>query len=354
MIGAPRGVIGAVVSALCGAAFLPLAVPALAKDAPLFQSDELLKLTIAGPIDDLVDARKHSKDSYDAVVILPGDDGQDIRLDITMRARGESRRTAFCQFPPLSIKFDKAQTKGTVFKGQKRLKLATHCGRSDRYQQLNYAEYTAYRIYDLVTPVSFRVRMAEIVYEDTDGHKPIVRRGFFIEDIDDVAKRNGLKEIEIQRPGKSQLDPPTLADYALFQYMISNLDWSVLADAGGEPCCHNGKLIGESETGILKPVPYDFDLTGFVNAPYALPPEQLPVHTVRQPYYRGFCSVNGEVPASLKKFQAARMAIFQLIEDSPYLDRSHKKYTARFIQRFYDVADDPDRIEDRILDHCNG
>ncbi len=326
--------------------------PAKAKDNPLFQSDELLKITISGQIDDLVDARKRSKDDYDGVVTVTGDNGMPVQLMVTMRARGESRRTEYCSFPPLSIKFDKDQTKGTVFKGQGRLKLATHCQPSDYYQQLNYLEYTAYKIYNLVTPVSFRVRMAEITYEDTEGHKPIVRRGFFIEDADDVGKRNGLKEIKIERPTLNQLGPASTIDFALFQFMISGLDWG-FDSPGDEHCCHNGKLIGESDTGIVKPIPYDFDLTGFVHAPYALPPEQLPaVRSVTQRYYRGFCWQNSEVPAALKRFQAARAAVFKLIDDSPYLDKSPKKNARKFIEKFYKIADDPKDVERDIMGHC--
>jgi hypothetical protein len=351
MNGLRRIQIGGVLSVIV-ATWIVVAAPARAKDEPLFQSDELLKVTITGPIDDLIDARKKSKDDYSGVVTVTGDNGMPVQLKVTMRARGISRRTEFCSFPPLSIKFDKDNTKGTVFKGQKRLKLATHCQPSDNYQQLNYLEYTAYKIYNLITPVSFRVRMAEITYQDTKGHKPITRRGFFIEDAGDVGKRNGLKEIEIERPKLTQLDPKATTDNALFQFMISGLDWSVLDNAGNEACCHNGKLIGESDTGIVKPIPYDFDLTGFVHAPYALPPEQLPVSSVMTPFFRGFCRHNTEVPAALKRFHDARATIFKLIADSPYLDNSRKKDATKFIEKFYDVADDPKQVEKKITGHC--
>jgi len=40
-------------------------------------------------------------------------------------------------------------------------------------------------------------------------------------------------------------------------------------------------------------MPYDFDMSGVVDAPYALVSaidnEKLPVNSVRQRYYRGFC-----------------------------------------------------------------
>ena len=37
------------------------------------------------------------------------------------------------------------------------------------------------------------------------------------------------------------------------------------------------------------PIPYDFDMSGLVNARYAAPPEHLPIRLVRTRFYRGLC-----------------------------------------------------------------
>ena len=158
--------------------------PAFSKNRPLFDSDAPLKLTISSKIDDLTDKRKHSKDPYDAVVIVTQDDGSTVSLNAKINARGESRRTVYCAFPPLSVEFtDKSQLKGTVFRGQKTLKLVTHCKPNKRFEEYTALEYLAYRIFDAVTPLSFGVRMAEVTYADTEGDKPFTQHGFVHWDI---------------------------------------------------------------------------------------------------------------------------------------------------------------------------
>ena len=110
-------------------------------------------------------------------------------------------------------------------------------------------EYSAYRLYNLLTPQSFRARLANIDYVDDSG-KPVVSRvGFFIEDFDDVARRNGM--VKPQTPDRipaAQLEPRGSARFAVFSYMIGNLDWSMRAGPAGEGCCHNGRLLASPQS----------------------------------------------------------------------------------------------------------
>ena len=58
----------------------------------------------------------------------------------------------------------------------------------------------------------------------------------------------------------------------IFQYLVGNGDWS-------HTHFHNVKLM---RVGFeYFPVPYDFDFTGFVDAPYATPPEGSGLDGVR-------------------------------------------------------------------------
>ena len=130
--------------------------------------------------------------------------------------------------------------------------------RTRGFQQKVLLEYAAYRLYNLITPLSFRARLANIDYRrrQTAGRTPR-RVGFFIEDFSDVAKRNGLDR---RHAGAlvplSQLDPAAGARFGLFEDMISNYDWSMRAGPAGEDCCHNARLAdgrrgGRSITGAL-------------------------------------------------------------------------------------------------------
>ena len=74
-------------------------------------------------------------------------------------------------------------TEGTIFEGQDKFRVVTHCRDRDEYEENVLEEYLAYRIYALLTEISFRVRLARITYGDctssdqmgqfpprTDGH----------------------------------------------------------------------------------------------------------------------------------------------------------------------------------------
>ncbi|MDX1397911.1 MAG: hypothetical protein R3204_05230, partial [Oceanospirillum sp.] len=55
-------------------------------------------------------------------------------LDLTVERRGIKRQDA-CRFPPIRLRFEKDVVKGTAFRGEKSLKMVTHCEKSDRFDQ---------------------------------------------------------------------------------------------------------------------------------------------------------------------------------------------------------------------------
>jgi hypothetical protein len=68
---------------------------------------------------------------------------------------------------------------------------------------------------------------------------------------------------------------------ALFQYMIGNTDWSIVRERNVT------LLLGED--GYQRPLPFDFDMSGLVNAHYAGPAPGLPIDDVTERFYLGFC-----------------------------------------------------------------
>ena len=181
---------------------------------------------------------------------------------------------------------------GSLFAGQRRLKLVTHCRAAESFQQVVLMEYATYKLYNQLTPMSIRARLAKIDYVATNGAPIVSRIGFFLEDIDDVARRNGLREAKMgSRIPVSSLSPVDSGRVGVFEYMIGNLDWAMQAGPAGDNCCHNTLPIGPGPSGLV-PVPYDWDFSGLVDAPYATPPDSINVTSVRQRRYRGFCRHN--------------------------------------------------------------
>ena len=300
---------------------------------PLFASDTPIQLRIQGPIGTLVSNRSESM--RPGTMVAEG-----VTYQVALSPRGITRRTSgVCDFPPLRITLTQPAPAGSLFQHQRRLKLVTHCKRSAEFQQKVLLEYAAYRLYNLMTPQSFRARLANIDYVDEAGRPYISRVGFFIEDFDDVAKRNDLRDAR-----QGSLVPLQLIDatsggrFAVFEYMISNYDWSMRAGPKGEECCHNGRLLAGAPGGFV-PVPYDFDFSGLVNAPYAGPPESVPVDSVRQRNYRGYCAHVAPARAAAAQAAAQRSAYLGLFATIPGLDAKNQARAASFIQGFFADVD---------------
>lgn len=295
---------------------------------PLFSSDAPIHVVLKGPFGLLASNRSEMPRPGSMTV-----DG--VTYPITLSPRGITRRTGdICDFPPLRVQLTQKAPDGSLFEHQRKLKLVTHCKRAESFQQKVLLEYSAYRLYNLMTPLSFRARLANIDYLDDSGRPYISRVGFFIEDFDDVAKRNGLRDARAPSlVPLEQIDPTASARFGIFEYMISNYDWSMRAATKGENCCHNGRLLAGA--GLYRPVPYDFDYSGLVDAPYAVPPEGFPIDNVRQRAYRGYCVHGAQAQAYAAQLSPRRAEFTGLFATIPGLDARNQAKAASYVQAFF-------------------
>lgn len=325
------------------------------KPPKLFDAGSVMKVTLTGPWKTV---KRNVKDDvmYPVKLSYTGADGQQQVLDVEVAPRGITRRLRVCKFPPLKIHFDKDKTKGTEFRGNKSLKLVTYCQVNTKYEQYYVKEFLVYRMYNLLTDYSFRVRPMIIEYKDSeDDDDSITRFSFLIEDVDDVAERNDFKELSIATTPYRKLDPVTISKFSLFQYMIGNLDWSATGGPKKDSCCHNARLIGvNNETLPRYGVPYDFDSSGLVDAHYASPPNGLKMRNIRQRLYRGFCAFNDELPQTAVLFNEKKAEILALFENNSYLNDRTRKTAISYIEGFYEILNDPKRFKRYITDKCRG
>jgi hypothetical protein len=267
---------------------------------PLFDGEGILDVVIRGPIQQIRRTAPLREDIHAAVLELRGERQE--THEIGLAARGITRRQRdVCTFPPLRIEFREPPGRNSLFAGQRRLKLVTHCRPPESFQDYILLEYAAYRLFNRISPHSVRVRLASITYVAEEGREPSVSRlGFFIEDVGRAARRNGMASVGAVRISPAQLSAAHAARLAVFQYMIGNLDWSLIAGPPGAGCCHNVRLVGadrRTASGLI-PIPYDFDHSGLVDAPYATPPPQIAVQSVRTRRYRRQISHNQAAPAA--------------------------------------------------------
>lgn len=320
---------------------------------PLFASDEPLRLTLKAPFGDLPRERREPEPSVQGALTLAGSAPE--TLAVTVAGRGKTRRSReTCAFPPLRIAFPGKPPETSLFAGQKSLKLVTHCQAARDHQRHLLLEYAAYRLYNVLTPASFRARLATIDYVEANGRPVISRLGFFVEDADDMARRNGLREQEITATiPASQLDPAAAARFALFQDMIGNLDWAMTAGPGGDKCCHNSRPVApKGATTQYIPVPYDFDYSGLVNAPYAVPPDSIRVSNVRVRRYRGFCLHNAELATEAARFLGLREQLLGEVRALPGLDGEDRADALRYLDQFFERVATPQAVAAQLQKSC--
>ena len=222
-----------------------------------------------------------------------------------------------------------------------------------RVEQTLLREYTTYRLLNLVTPTSHKVRLLRISY--VDGDKEIANElGFFIEDTDDAAHRVGMKEADTGTISPHALNKDRTAQLVLFHYMIGNTDWAMYTGPDPTDCCHNTKLMAAAKdsTTDFTPVAYDFDNSGLVDAPYAVPNPLLKIRNVRQRVYRGFCMLNSYVPAHVARFRELRPAFEGEINAIASLDAKSKADMLRYIAGFYEDIQDDAAVQKNLLGEC--
>ncbi len=313
------------------------AAPAAEPAKPLFADDQLINVTVRAPMSRLTSSEDRSR-IVDGSLATGAES-----LPVRLSPRGITRlRKETCQFPPLRVDFTGAPPALSLFAGQKRLKLVTHCRPAEAHQQFVLLEYATYRLYNQLTPNSFRARLAQVNYVDESGKPVTSRLGFFLEDLSDVARRNGLSEARVgARIPVASLNPADAARFAVFEYLISNLDWAMQAGPANDTCCHNSRLIAPPGSAALTTVPYDFDYSGFVDAPYAVPPEGIKVSSVKSRYYRGFCRHNADALKAAADIRAHQPAMLAVLQQIPQLKDGTRRKASAFLERsFADIATD--------------
>lgn len=325
--------------------------------APLFSDDAVLDVTIDAPMTTLMEMRPdeaYLKGSFG----FTDTDGTLKRVSLKLRTRGNYRRDPeHCDFAPIRLNLVKGEIKNTLFDGQDKLKLVTHCRTLEpEFQEHVFSEYLAYRMFQELTDISYGTRLLRVTYFDTQkGKDKTTRFGFVIEEDKDVAKRNDLEIVKVKRLSHEYHDPLRHALVDLFEFMIANTEYSLVNPEPGKNCCHNTEVLSETGGPPFISLPFDFDFSGLVDTPYAEPNTRYPIQTVRTRFYRGQCSANEVLPETIKLFQDRREALYQVIESiRPYsVSAARASRSAKdFIDAFFEIVDDPQAVREQLINKC--
>ncbi len=319
------------------------------KKAAFWEDQSILNLTLTANFGQFrKDARSRDSVPYRAAKITYLADGKEVVVPVKIKPRGIWRRKT-CDMPPIRLNFSKDSTKNTIFAKQNRVKLVVHCKNGDDYEQYVLSEFQLYRVYNLLTPLSFKARLAHVTYVDAVKRDTLASRYAFLgEEPEEAAKRLGGKSFAEKNIQGDDLDTDTRAIFGVFQYLIGNTDFSVTA-------LHNVLLLQkDSILDYVFPIARDFDWSGAVNARYSFPDYRLPIKNVKQRLMKGDCAPKEVFDKTFALFRDRKPAIYALYHDS--LSAPMKpdvvRETLSYFDEFYDELNDKRAADHDIVRAC--
>ena len=299
----------------------------------LFDSDEPLTISLKGKVRELLKDRDAISHLHPLQLVYKDEVGVEVSISVNVNTRGYFRKLkANCSYPPLMIQFAKdAGQISSIFRDQLKLKLVMPCA-ADEYI---IREWLVYKIYNLVTPKSFKARLVKVQLEDERSSKPAGSfYGILLEEEKQMARRNKMIPVT-KKLSPQQVNAEAFHTMAVFEYLIGNTDWST-------QFLQNVKLIARDSTATPIPVPYDFDHAGIVRAPYAHPAEELQLHSTRQRRYRGYCITNLKTfEPVIADFNRIKDDVYKIYATCPIIDTRYKRYVTQYLDEFYDTINDP-------------
>jgi len=324
----------------------PAAFDTMQQDLGLFNSDEILILSLRFDITEYM--RKKPRDEYlKAILTYHFNERDSVNKEISLKSRGITRYD-FCNFPPISLNFNKSDSQGNDLKKREKIKMVTHC-RSENAEYL-FKEYLVYKLYNLLTDYSFKVRLTRINYINTSKKSNVINTyAFLIEPLNILAERTNSTPVDLPALTQKNIIPAFMDRMAIFNYMIGNTDWAVTK-------LHNCKVLSVNNSnipGLGIAVPYDFDYSGLVDTHYAVPAEPLGLESVRQRRYLGRCRSEEEYKIVLKEFVEKKSDFYRTINEFPYLNEKSKKKMISYLDEFFSEAETASIIIKNLLRECD-
>lgn len=306
-----------------------------------FARDSLAYLSVETDFEQLFENKFEGK-YQPAKLTFEGADGHTLETDIELSARGVTRKK-ICSFPPIKFRFSKEELASADLQDFHTLKLVTHCQDSLDSEQLILKEYLAYRILNLLTEHSFHVQLARVHYVDTKHrYPPEEKYAFLIENNKEMAARLGGELLDEDEYKLKTINKENYNLLALFQCMIGNTDWNLSR-------FHNIKLVLPKGDEVPLAVPYDFDYSGLVNAPYAVPYASLPIANVRERFLQWRGTDVTQLAEAIDLLQSRKEAILELCQTMPGLKPEVRGDVVGYLAPFFDLVQEPLLVERELM-----
>jgi hypothetical protein len=318
------------------------------KSFRLFEDNKILEITLS--FDLTTYFKTKPKDTYlKANLTIHLSKTDSMSRDIELKTRGIWRNQN-CTFAPIELNIKKAGFGYADLDKISKIKLAPQCNFNKINEDYVLREYLAYKLFNVLTDTSFRVRLVAINYVDTQKkRKPIKQYAFFIEPLEMLCARTNCLPIKLRTLNQKSIIPRIMDRLSIFNYMIGNYDWSV-------PGQHNVaviKSLSYEPSGLGIAIPHDFDWTGLVNPTYAIPTEEIGTENVRERLFVGICRSKEVFKNELEMFREKRNDFFKVINDFSYVTNQTKKDINVYLDGFFNqLTGNKEIILSNIIGKC--
>ncbi len=318
------------------------------KSLRLFEDDSLIEISLRFDLSTYF--REKPREEYiKANLTINADKTDSISRDIRLKTRGVFRNK-YCTFPPIELNIKKANFGYSDLDKISKLKLVPQCSSGKETQDYVLREYLAYKLFNVLTDTSLRVRLLTVNYLDSKKkRKPIKQFGFFLEPVEMLTARTNCILLKSHTMDQKSIVPRIMDRLSIFNFMIGNYDWSV-------PGLHNVLVIKSliyEPTGLGIAIPHDFDWTGLVNASYAIPAENVGTENVRERLFEGICRSKAVFQKDLDLFLAKKDEFYKVINDFPYVNQRVKRDMTDYLDGFFDqLVGNRDRILYNLMNSC--
>ncbi|WP_421920729.1 hypothetical protein [Marinifilum sp.] len=310
---------------------------------PLFKNEDLLKIELKTDLAALINDIAEKRSYHQSELKILNAKGELDQFSLKVKTRGNfRRRKQNCNFPPLRFKIPVKDAKETEFEGQSKLKYVSHCQSFiDGYEQHTIEEYLIYKMYNLVSAHSYRVRLAQVSFIDTNASDTLTRFGFFLEDKDDVATRNGKQIMNFKNIKQYEIMRNNMVMLSLFQLMIGNADWDV-----GR--LHNIDVMSVSEHSIPVAVPFDFDWSAIINHSYFTLSPKISPNAKYKRLYKGMKWSSEELQKAFANFKELKPLFLKVLNQCEYLNQPNRIKMIGYIEEFYRLINSKKDVKDVI------
>lgn len=329
-------------------AFFCNAAAAGSEEKGIFDEETPVKITIATDVDALFHNRVDPEYQLGNVHLETNE--WSLKGITEIKLAGNSR-LSLCELPPIKIKLKKLNQPWK--EKMSKIKVVLSCKSNTASEERVIKEYLSYKVYNIISPESYNVRLAEITITELDGTPYETITGFILEPDSHLEERVSVQEMTKKNMSTAQLirvfydkrnegeqnDALTLS---VFQFMIGNTDWNIHTR-------QNVKIF--EKEGSLVPIPYDFDFSGLVNAPYAKPCQLAPIDEVTERFYQGNCVEVEDLTETIALFNENRDEITHVIETSA-LPKAQISRCLSYVKQFYKTINEPKKLARYLNQNC--